>query len=133
MDFFVLATNVPRAELPAIEERLQAAPMATKKELARTIVTEFWGEAAAREAEARFERTVQRKEVPEEMPEAAVAEGALLVDVIVDAGLAASKREARRLLEQGSVSVDGEVAGVGVEVRPGSVVQVGKRRWLRLV
>ena len=132
MQFFVLATNVERAELSAIEKRAAAEPMATKKLLARTIVGEFWGEAAADEAEERFERTVQRKETPDDMPEFNVAEGQLLLDALVAAGAAPSKREARRLFEQGAVSVDGEVAEATAMARTGTVVQVGKRRWLRL-
>jgi tyrosyl-tRNA synthetase len=133
MDFFVLATNVPRSDLESIRHRLAQEPMATKKLLARTIVSEFWGEEAARDAEAHFERTVQRKETPDEMPEFAAEPGTPLVDVVVAAGLAASKREARRLFEQGSVSVDGEGAALEAVARAGTVVQVGKRRWLRLV
>ena len=134
MDFFVLATNVARGELPAIEAQLQSEPMTAKKRLARTIVEEVWGVAAAAEAEAAFERTVQRKEVPDEMPELAVTPGAPLIDAIVAAGLAPSKREARRLFEQGAVSVDSRVVEDASEpARPGSTLQVGKRRWLRLV
>ena len=133
MDFFVLATNVPRSELPALEERVEGDPMGAKKLLARTIVSEFWGEDAAQEAEERFERTVQRKEVPDEIPEHSLTSGETLIDVIVRAGLAPSKREARRLFEQRSVSVDGEPVGIESDARPGAVVQVGKRRWLRLV
>lgn len=134
-DFFTLATNVDRGEVAEIIAGLGAGsldPMATKKQLARTIVKEFHGEEAARAAEEHFERTVQRREAPEEMPSYAVAEGQALVDVIVAAGLAPSKREARRLFEQGAVSVDGEVVDGAAVARAGMVVQVGKRRYLRL-
>jgi tyrosyl-tRNA synthetase len=133
MDFFVLATNVPRTELEAIGEQIVAHPMAAKKRLARTIASEFWGEEAAAEAEAVFERTVQRKEAPGEMPEYRARRGEMLVDALVAAGLAPSKREARRLFEQRSVTVDGTVVEAGAEATAGAVVQVGKRRWLKLV
>ena len=133
MDFFVLATNVPRTELPAIEARREREPMATKKLLARTIVTELWGEAAADVAEQQFERTVQRKEVPDEIPEFKIEASQALMDVIVAAGVAPSKREARRLFEQRAVSVNGDVVEETTEALRGMVVQVGKRRWLRLV
>ncbi len=131
MDFFVLATNVPRPALEGIRAELHQAPMAAKKRLAATIVTEFWGEEAAREAQARFERTVQRKEAPDEMPVVA-AGGRRLIDVLVAEGVAPSKREARRLFEQGAVTVDGQAAAADAAAAPGSVVQVGKRRWLRI-
>lgn len=133
MDFFVLATNLPRTELPSVQALLGRDPMAAKKLLARTIATEFHGEAAATEAEAEFERTVQRREAPGEIPEHAVVPGTPLIDVIVEAGLAPSRREARRLFEQSAVSVDAEAAGLDATAMPGTVVQVGKRRWLRLV
>jgi tyrosyl-tRNA synthetase len=133
MDFFVLATNVPRAELAAIALDVEREPMATKKLLGRTIVSEFWGDDAAREAEERFERTVQRKEAPAETPECAVEGGQSLIDVVVAAGAAPSKREARRLFDQRAVSADGELAEQQTEAKRGMVLQVGKRRWLRLV
>jgi tyrosyl-tRNA synthetase len=133
MDFFVLATNVPRTELPAIERQVERDPMAAKKRLARTIVTEFHGEAAAHEAEERFERTVQRREIPDDIPAFAPKAGQLLLDALAEAGLAPSRRETRRLFDQGAVTVDGQPVGAAALATPGTVVQVGKRRWLRLV
>ena len=133
MDFYTLATNVPRADLPALAEDVQANPMAAKKRLARTIVSEFWGDDAARVAEETFERTVQRKEVPDEMPEFNVEDGQPLIDVVVAAGAAPSKREARRLFEQNAVTLDGTLVDATTPARSGTVLQVGKRRWFRLV
>jgi tyrosyl-tRNA synthetase len=133
MDFFVLATNVPPTELEGIAEDLKREPMATKKRLARTIAAEFWGAEAAQEAEAQFERTVQRKEVPAEIPAFRPSKGQLLLDVLAESGLTPSRREARRLVEQGAVSIDGSPARVSDVAEPGTTVQVGKRRWLRLV
>lgn len=133
MDYFVLATGVPRVELEDIKKQLDRDPMGTKKLLARTIVAEFWGEEAAQDAGAQFERTVQRGEVPEDVPTVALSGEARLIDVVVEHGLAPSKREARRLFEQGAVHVDGEPAGLDAAALPGTTVQVGKRRWMRLV
>ena len=136
-NYFQLATNLDRAEVAATVEGLAAGerdPMAEKKRLARTIVTELHGEEAAARAEAHFERTVQRREEPEEMPDAPAREGQALIDVIVAAGAAPSRREARRLFEQGAVTVDGEPVADGREAaRIGTRVRVGKRRWLRIV
>jgi tyrosyl-tRNA synthetase len=133
IDFFVLATNVPRLELPAIQEQIERDPMAAKKRLARTIVSEFHGEAAADEAQEAFERTVQRKEAPEDMPEHRVQQGDLLLDVVLANGAAPSKREARRLFEQRAVTMDGLVVEPTTPARAGTTIQVGKRRWIRLV
>jgi tyrosyl-tRNA synthetase len=108
-------------------------PMEQKKRLARTIVMELHGEEAAVEAEEHFERTVQRKETPDDIPEWSLDGAERLLDVVVAAGLAPSRREARRLFDQGAVQLDGAAAAYDAEVAPGQVVQVGKRRWLRLV
>jgi tyrosyl-tRNA synthetase len=135
-NFFTLATNLHPDEVRAIMVAMrdgERSPMDTKKLLARTIVTEFWGEDAAKAAQEHFERTVQRKEVPDDIPEHRIAEGEPLLDVIVSAGAAPSKREARRLFEQRAVTIDGLVMEPTTPARKGSTVQVGKRRWIRLV
>ncbi len=135
-DFFILATNTPRPEVADIIAGLKDGsrnPMETKKLLARTIVTEFHGEEAALAAQDAFERTVQRKEMPDEIPEFAAESGETLLDAIVRAGLAPSRREARRLFEQGAVTVNGEAAEPGAIAVAGAIIQVGKRRWLRLI
>jgi tyrosyl-tRNA synthetase len=134
--FFLLATNVDRGLVAEITAGLHAGtrnPMETKKLLARTIVSEFHGEAAAVTAEASFERTVQRKEAPDEIPEFAVTDGEPLLDVLIRAGLAPSRREARRLFEQRAVVLDEIIVDATTPAQTGSVLQVGKRRWLRLV
>lgn len=135
-EYFVLATNLNRSEVRRIVEGLRAGernPMEEKKRLARTIVTECWGPEAAARAEAYFERTVQRKEVPPDAPTFLVGGEEPLLDVLVAAGLVPSKREAKRLFQQGAVTVDGVVVDEQARARPGTVVQVGKRRWLRLI
>jgi tyrosyl-tRNA synthetase len=76
---------------------------------------------------------VQRKETPDEMPEYRISNGELLLELIVAAGAAPSKREARRLFEQRAVTMDGNVVEPSTPARKGTIVQVGKRRWIRLV
>ena len=135
-NFFTLATNLHPTEVRAIMRELkngERSPIDTKKLLASTIVSEFYGDGAAQAAQQHFERTVQRKETPDDMPEHRVANGDLLIDVVVAAGAAPSKREARRLFEQRAVTMDGNVVEPLTPARKGTVVQVGKRRWLRLV
>ena len=133
LSFYVLATNVPRTELAGIEERIERDPMAAKKQLGRTIVAEFWGDDAAERAEAGFERQFQRGEAPAEMPEYRVGDRESLLDVVMAAGLAPSRREARRLFEQGAVTAGGHVLAAESTAMKGTIVKVGKRRWLRLV
>lgn len=134
--YFTLGTNLHPGEVASIMRAMrdgERSPMETKKLLARTIVAEFWGEEAALRAQEHFERTIQRKEVPEEAPEYRITDGELLMDVVLAAGAAPSKREARRLFDQGAVTLDGVVAEATTPARRGAVVKVGKRRWIRLV
>jgi tyrosyl-tRNA synthetase len=141
MDYFTLATDVPQEELRLIARQLaerEVNPMELKKRLAREIVTMFDGPDAAREAEEVWTTTFQKRHLPETgMPEyrlGASAREANLVDLLVEARLAPSKSEARRLLHQRAIEIDGAVVESPViELRAGSVVRVGKHRFLKLV
>ena len=111
-------------------------PLEAKLALARFIVARSHGEAAAREAEAHFTRVVRRGEAPEEVPEHPLPGGdpvhlpALLADAF---GLSTS--EARRLIGQGGVKLDGEAVSeldLARDRLAGAVLQAGKRRFVRL-
>lgn len=141
MDYFTLATDVPQEELQAIARELaerRVNPMELKKRLAREIVAMFDGPDAAHEAEATWTSTFQERHLPEEgVPEyrlgASVRE-LHLVDFLVEQRLAPSKSEARRLLHQRAIEIDGAVVeSPVVELRAGSVIRVGKHRFLRIV
>ena len=137
--FFKLTTRYTPAQIADIERRLTSGalhPRDAKMQLAREIVAIFHDEAAAARAEAHFVRVFQQKELPPEMPELRLGQPANIVDVIVSAGLAASKSEARRLIEQGGVKLGGAVVNSAthtVEVSGETVLQVGKRKYLRLL
>ena len=118
-------------ELPEDER-----PMDAKLALARFIVARSWGEEAAREAEAHFTRVVREGQAPEEVPEAPLPEAdpVHLPAVLVDNLGLGSTSEARRLISQGAVRVDGEVVtdvDVPREQLAGALVQAGKRRFVR--
>jgi len=111
-------------------------PLEAKLALARFIVARSWGEEAAREAEAHFTRVVREGQAPEEVPEAPLPKGdpVHLPAVLVDNLGLGSTREARRLISQGAVRVDGEVVSdvdVPREQLAGALVQAGKRRFVR--
>ena len=114
-------------------------PMALKHELANNIVARVHDAAVAEEAGEQFRRVVQRKEVPDHVPEITLAlagrPGLKLVEMLVEAGLASSKSEARRLVQQGGVSVDREKQSDPTTLfEMGSqLVQVGKRRYAKVV
>ncbi len=122
---------VVEAPVPDVE------PMEAKLELARFIVARSWGEEGARAGEEHFTRVVRRHEAPEDVPEVALPDGdpvhlpALLVDEL---GVT-STSEARRLIQQGGVKVNGEPAAdldVPRAALVGALLQVGKRRFARL-
>jgi tyrosyl-tRNA synthetase len=145
--YFTLLTDVDPSEvakfaaaLEEIEKHQESNdpfhPMNIKKALARSIVAEYHNPAAASEAEEHFQKVVQRKEVPDEMPLRSIsADKVIAVDLI--ASLASvSGSEARRLINQGGVKIDGnKVSDSAQEIPVGpeeQIVQIGKRRFFRI-
>jgi tyrosyl-tRNA synthetase len=112
-------------------------PMEAKLELARFIVRRAWGEEGARKAEEHFTRVVRHHEAPEEVPEVALPDGdpVHLPALLVERLGVGSTSEARRLIQQGGVKVNGAAAAeldVPREALEGALLQVGKRRFARL-
>ena len=110
LQYFELLTDVPDAELEEFRQALEKEtvnPMDLKKRLAREIVTQLYSDQAAAEAEEHFARVVQQKEVPEEI-KLGQRHRVTLRDYLVENNLAKSKSEAKRLIEQGAVYVNGE-------------------------
>jgi tyrosyl-tRNA synthetase len=110
--------------------------LALKHRLAREVVAQIYGERAAGQAAEAWARQFSRREEPEEMPEHPITAPATVVDLLVGAGLAASRSEARRLVDGGGVRLDGErVEAYGAMVGPErpAVLQVGRRRFVRVV
>ena len=119
-------------------KEIEGNPRDLKMKLAKTIVTEYYSAEEADKAEQEFINIFSKKGLPDEMEEYAVPEGTLLVDFIADKGLAASKGEARRLIQGGGVKIEGEKVGdvnqkIDFQGRDSLVLQVGKRRFARLV
>ncbi len=116
-------------------------PGEAKRELARRLVARFHGDEAAKEAEARFDQLHVRREVPEDVPEVRAESGdrgEVHVPALIAQAFGVSTSEARRLLGQGGVKVDGEALDGGRLDVPlgeldGKVLQVGKRRFARVV
>jgi tyrosyl-tRNA synthetase len=116
----------------------EGEPMALKHRLAELIVGRVHGAAGARDARAHFEKVVQQRGVPDDVPEETLSLGGddalALLDALDRLGLVKSRSEARRLVDQGAVTVDGERAsdalaplGIGRHL-----LRVGKRRYVRL-
>jgi tyrosyl-tRNA synthetase len=112
-------------------------PMEAKLELARFIVTRSHGEEAAREAEAHFTRVVREGGAPDEMPEARLPDGdPVHLPALLAGSFGLSTSEARRMIGQGGVKIDGVVVSELDVPRAdvaGTVVQAGKRRFARIL
>jgi tyrosyl-tRNA synthetase len=107
-----------------------------KVQLAKLIIKDFHSASEAEKAEEEFNRRFVKKEIPEEIEEKFLVSGNYkLADLLVQTNLAASKGEARRLIEQGGVKIEGEkVSSVQaeIELKEEILLQVGKRKFLRV-
>ena len=142
--YFEFCTDVPMDEVKAIAAGLADGtvhPRDAKAMLATAIVTLWHGKSRATEAERAFERLFVEKDLPAEIPEAAVSRDELkqgrirLVKLLVLTGLAESNSEAKRLISQGGVTVDGErvhKVDADVALKDGAVLRVGKRHFVRV-
>lgn len=134
--FFRLVTRWSPKEIAAVEKELEGGklhPRDAKMKLAREIVSIFYNDREAQAAEEAFVRLFQQKETPDAMAEYEMPAGASVLDVLTGAGLVSSKSEARRLIDQKGVRLDGETLERGDEVFPHpGVLQVGKRRFVRI-
>jgi len=127
--YFECCTDVYMEEIKTI---VSGKPRDAKARLAREITAIYHGEKKASQAEAEFNNVFKEKGTPEDMPSASVPKGSLVIDVIVKNGLAPSKAEAKRLIEQGGVKMsDQAVTSVDAIVEEG-ILKVGKRKFLRL-
>jgi tyrosyl-tRNA synthetase len=117
-------------------EQGELHPRDLKMQLAGEIVAIFQGAEAAVAAEAHFRTVFQQRELPADMPELKLVEAISVVDLLTNAGLAPSKSEVRRLVQQGGVKLDGErVDDFGLMITPDRehILQIGRRKFLKLV
>jgi len=138
MQYYKLVTRFEPPQVAQIEADLKSGrlhPRDAKMQLAREIVSIFHGDEAAARAEEHFKTVFQQRELPPDMPEHPLSGPINIVDLMHTAGLVGSKREARRLIQQHGVKLDGRVVeSPDTLVEPGQaeVLQVGRRRFLRL-
>ena len=141
--YFRLTSGLPAAEVDADLARLGDGginPVRLKRKLARQLVDLYVGGGEGELAEAAFDRLFVSKEAPADMPEGRFPAGDTLwiIRVLQDAGMVKSASEARRLIQQGAVALDGETItspDFAVCMQPGQVLvlRAGKRRFLRLI
>ncbi len=138
--YFELATDVSNEKLYEIKKSLEDSktnPRDIKRELARTLVTMYHNKEAALQAEHEFDNIFINKGVPDEVEEFNIGDKKEIniIDLIILVNFAPSKSEARRLVMQGGVSIDGEKIDdvqKNVSVKSGIILKVGKRKFIKL-
>jgi len=132
LTYYELLTDVDLEEVRAMH------PMEAKKQLAATIVERFHGHGEGQVARAAFEKQFSKGELPEDIPEAALAadeDGLWIVHALSQGGLTQSNGEAIRLINQGALSIDGEkIADKDYRLQAGGpyLIKLGKRKYLNL-
>jgi tyrosyl-tRNA synthetase len=137
--YFIHCTRVALAEIEVIEAKLggELNPRDAKLRLAKEIVTIYHGTEEAEKAEGYFIQAFSKKEIPDDIREVKLSESVKLIDFLVEQGLATSKGDARRKIEQGGVSLDGEklteLDMLLESVHAGRVMKVGKKDFVKIV
>jgi len=128
--YFELLTDIPLAEVKAMH------PKEAKQRLGRTLVARFYSEKAAAEAEQEFNSVFKSGGVPQDVETVALGKDKLnIIDLLVAAKLASSKAEAKRLVQQGGVAIDGETVKdekLVVVLAGEKLLKVGKRRFAKV-
>lgn len=137
--YFTLATRVDFSRVKEMERSLSNGsenPMDLKLNLAQEIVRMYHSEKEALSARENFKKTFSKKEAPEDIKSIRVGKDSVsLVDLVVSSGLANSKTEARRLIQNGAVDIDGETKNNPEEIiniRDGMVIRIGKHRFVKI-
>jgi tyrosyl-tRNA synthetase len=138
-EYYRLLTDVPEDEIEQMVADAAAGtinPRDLKARLAKMIVADLHSPEEAERAEASFDSVYRQHQLPEEMPEIQIESGSGILQVLTTAGVASSNREARRLIEQGGIRIDGERIGDTesvVDISQPAVLQAGRRRFVRLI
>jgi len=131
LDYFELLTDLPVETIKKLPSR------EAKARLAREIATIYHGKKEGILAEQEFSRVFKEKKFPSKIPEFKIREKSLnILDLLTKTKLAPSKSEAKRLVEQGGVRIDNEVQKdwrLEVKIKKGQVLQVGKRKFVKIV
>ncbi|OGH11624.1 MAG: tyrosine--tRNA ligase [Candidatus Levybacteria bacterium RIFCSPHIGHO2_01_FULL_36_15] len=138
IEYYILATKTELSEVEKIKSRLSGGenPMTVKKLLAFEITSELHGENNAQQAQEYFEKTVQKQEIPEDLPVLNINAGDKLsvVDVLVNAKMVDSRSEAKRLIEQNGLEIDENIVkDIYFKPQKGEHnLRIGKRRFIKL-
>ena len=138
LSWYTLAADADETILEDVKTKLSDSsinPMEIKRDLARKIVELYYDKDKAIDAENYFNNITVSKGMPDVIDEYKINEECLLVNIIVGSGLLNSKSEARRMIKQSAVRLDGEVVSdIQQKISPGKerILKVGKRRFLKV-
>jgi len=139
--YFELLTDLSADEILALKTKCESGeenPRNAKVELAKLVIKDFHSPKAAQEAQEEFNRRFVKKEIPDDIEEISIGSQTYkIADLLLQTNLAASKGEARRLVEQGGVKIEGEKvsnaqAEIEINAKKSFMIQVGKRKFLRI-
>ena len=137
--WFVLAADADDAVMETVRKSLNdpsVNPMEVKRDLARAVVALYYDNKIAQQAEQHFNTVVVKKGVPDEIPELKLQNEDLIVNVIFGSGLLKSKGEARRMIKQSAVKLDGVIVDdiqATISPKGEQILKVGKRRFLKVI
>ena len=140
--YYELATDISNSELVNIKAELEnpaVNPRNIKRALAKKLVEMYHSAEAASEAEEEFDKIFIKKEIPDEIPLFEITNGQKeisILDLITTVNFAPSKGEARRLVQQGGVTLDGEkIADIAatVQLKEENILKVGKRKFIKII
>jgi tyrosyl-tRNA synthetase len=138
--YFELATSLTGKDIDEIKEALESGgnPKDSKERLAEQVVRQYHGDDIAKQATATWQRVHSQKQAPEEMPSYVVSESTPLFRVLVESQMCAGTGEAKRLIQEGGIRIDGEQVkdpnlSIDLSSAEPKVVQVGRRKFVRLI
>ena len=140
LKYYKLAVFSDRNKLESVEKQLKDSsinPRDIKRELAKDLVSRYYNDSDAQKAEEAFDQIFIKKDIPEEIPTINLDSDSILIDILVSEELVSSKGEAKRLIGQNAVKVNGKSCDDPSHIlKKGSgesIIKVGKRRFLRVL
>ncbi|MCP2519343.1 tyrosine--tRNA ligase [Candidatus Aminicenantes bacterium AC-708-M15] len=137
--YYELLTDLSQLEIQKLKEDIRTGkkhPKEAKSELAKLIITDFWSKEDAEKAAEEFDRVFKYRELPEKMEEIKVSEKEInVIDLLVNNNILPSKKEAKRLIQQGGIYINGErVTDITLKVKVENelILRVGKRRFYKV-
>jgi len=135
-NYFTLLTGIPADKIAELTDPDKTHPKEAKVLLGKTVVAQFYDTAAADAAAAEFDKVFAQKQLPDEIPEIAIASAPIMAaKLLLACGLVSTGGEAKRMIKQGGATIDGEkLTDPNAEITPktGMIVRVGKLRFTRI-